>query len=167
MVRVKNRSWHELEKGDIPLEKLALHFEAYNRSEGKSPRTIEWYSRVIAYLSSFLSGEGYSAHLSEVDVPREIILYLQTKTRWTNHPYMPYPNGNLAAISVQTYVRGLRAFFGWLQREGYTKENLLADLKPPKAPCKLVEVLREDEIQKILSCLDPIIRHRDAGTQLF
>lgn len=157
MVRAKNRRWHELEKGDIPLEKLARHYEAYNRSEGKSPRTIEWYSRVIAYLARYLKQEGYSAQLSDIDMPivREFILHLQTKTRWTNHPYMPHPNGNLAAISVQTYIRGLRAFFNWLQREGYTEENLLADLKPPKAPYKLVEVLREDEIQKILSCLDP------------
>jgi site-specific recombinase XerD len=124
VVRVKDKRWHELEKGDIPLEKLAQHFESYNRSEGKSPRTIEWYSRVIAYLTRYLKDEGYAAHLSDVDMPvvREFILNLQTKTRWTNHLNMPNPNGNLAAISVQTYVRGLRAFFNWLQREGYTEK---------------------------------------------
>lgn len=31
----------------------------------------------------------------------------------------------------------------------------LAELKPPKAPHMLVEVLTDDEIPRILSCLDP------------
>jgi len=68
---------------------------------------------------------------------------------------MPNPTGNLAAISVQTYVRGLRAFFNWLYREGYTEEHILANLRPPRIPCKIVEVLTDEEVQKILSCLDP------------
>lgn len=144
MVRVRNRRWEELAKDDTPLEKLAQHFEAYNRSEGKSPRTIEWYSRVIKYLTQYLERQGYRTQLGEVNihVVREFILYLQTKSKWSNHPFFPSPTGNLAAISVQTYVRGLRAFFGWLHKEGYTEENLLADLKPPKAPQKMVEVLK-------------------------
>ena len=101
-------------KDDTPLEKLAQHFEAYNRSEGKSPRTIEWYSRVIKYLTQYLERQGYRTQLGEVNihVVREFILYLQTKPKWSNHPFFPSPTGNLAAISVQTYVRGLRAFFG-------------------------------------------------------
>lgn len=157
MVRVKNVRWPQLDKSDVPLEKLAQHFEAYNRSEGKSPRTIGWYSRVISYLADYLKQQGHKAILGEVNITvvREYILYLQTKTRWSEHPCFPRPIGNLAPISVQTYVRGLRAFFNWLYKEGYTAENLLANLRPPKAPSKLVEVLREDEILRILSCLDP------------
>lgn len=50
VVRGKNRRWQELEKENIPLEKLAKHFEAYNRSEGKSPRTVEWHSQVLRYF---------------------------------------------------------------------------------------------------------------------
>ena len=102
MVRVKTRRWQELDKDDIPLEKLAQHFEAYNRSEGKSPRAVEWYSRVISYLAGYLRQQGYPGQLEDVDVPvvREFILYLQTNTRWSGHPYVPSPNGSLAAISV-------------------------------------------------------------------
>jgi site-specific recombinase XerD len=158
VVRVKTRRWQELEKYDIPLQKLAQHFEAYNRSEGKSPRTTEWYSRVISYLIRYLQQEGYPTQLGDVNIQvvREFILYLQTKKKWSDNPYVPSPsNGNLSANSVQTYVRGLRAFFSWLHKEGYTEESLLAGLKPPKAPHKLVEVLKENEISRILSCLDP------------
>lgn len=52
VVRATNRSWQELEKDNIPLDKLAQHFEAYNRSEGKSPRTIECMGRCCAFLMS-------------------------------------------------------------------------------------------------------------------
>jgi len=157
VVRVKTRRWQELDKDDIPLEKLAQHFEAYNRSEGKSPRAVAWYSRVISYLAGYLRQQRCSAQLGDVDIliVRGFTLHLQTKTRWSGHPYVPSHNGNLAPNSMQTYVRGLRASFSWFHREGYTEENLLAELKPPKAPHKLVEVLTDDEIPRILSCLDP------------
>ena len=60
-----------------------------------------------------------------------------------------------APISIQNYVRGLRAFFAWLHREGYTEVHLLADLKPPRVPQKLTDILTEDEIRRILACFDP------------
>jgi len=156
VARVRNRRWQELDKDSIPLERLARHFEAHNRSEGKSPRTVEWYCRVLCYFGDFLQERGYSTQLGDIDIAavREFVLYLQTKPRWSGHPFIPSTNGNLEAMSVQTYVRGLRAFFSWLHREGYTEENLLAELRPPKAPRKLVEVLTEAEVRKVLACLD-------------
>ena len=54
VVKAQNRRWQELEKSDIPLNKLAQHYEAYNRSEGKSQATVFWYSRVLTYFSKYL-----------------------------------------------------------------------------------------------------------------
>ena len=157
MVERRNRRWPEVPKDDIPLERLAQHYEAFNKSEGKSPRTVEWYSRVIGYFTTYLKAQGGSTQLGDIDVHvvREFILYLQNRTRWADHPWKPHPQGNLAPVSIQNYVRGLRAFFAWLHREGYTEVHLLADLKPPRVPQKLTEVLTEDEIRRILACLDP------------
>jgi len=157
VVRAKNRRWQELEKDNIPLERLAQHFEAYNRSEGKSPATVEWYRRVLTYFGNYLNDNNLPDTLGDLSLftVRDFVLYLQTKTKWSGHPYVPTPKGNLAAISVQTYVRSLRAFFSWLHREGYTEENILADLKPPKAPQKLAKVLTDEEIRRILACLHP------------
>lgn len=145
-----------MEKNNIPLEKLARHFEAHNRSEGKSPRTVEWYCRVLCFFRNYLELQGHSTKRGELtrEVVREFVLYLQTRRKWDKHPYIPSPDGKLASVSVQNYVRGLRAFFSWLHREGYTEEHILAQLKPPKAPQKLVEVLTEDEVKQILACLD-------------
>ena len=161
VVKAQNRRWQELEKSDIPLSKLALHYEAYNRSEGKSPATIFWYSRVLTYFSKYLDKSNLPSTLGTLDshTVREFILYLQTKRKWDGHPYVPSPAGNLAAISVQTYVRALKAFFSWLHREGYTEHNILADLRPPKAPQKLVKGLADEEVRRIFASLD-----RDTAT---
>ena len=156
VVKARNRRWQELEKYGSALEKLGRHFEAYNRSEGKSPRTVEWYCRVLCYFQTYLDREGYSTRLGDLtlEVVREFVLYLQTRRKRDKHPYIPSPDGKLAAISAQNYVRGLRAFFSWLHREGYTEENILAQLRPPRAPQKLVDVLTDDEVGRILVCLD-------------
>jgi integrase/recombinase XerC/integrase/recombinase XerD len=156
VVRAKNKRWQELEKDSITLERLAKHFEAYNRSEGKSPRTIEWYRRVLRFFQEYLREQNHTTRLGDLnlDVAREFVLYLQTRPKLNNHPSIPSSDGYLKAISVQNYVRGLRAFFSWLYKEGYTEENLLAHLRPPKTPQKLVDVLTEEEIAQILACLD-------------
>ena len=152
-----NRRSPDVPNDNIPLEKLAQHYEAFNKSEAKSPRTVEWYSRVIGYFTAYLKAQGRSTQLGDIDVHvvREFILYLQNRTRWADHPWKPHPQGNLAPMSIQNYVRGLRAFFAWLHREGYTEVHLLADLRPPRVPQKLTEVLTEDEIRRILACFDP------------
>lgn len=141
-------------KGNIPLETLAKHFEAYNRSEGKSQQTVLWYSRVLRYFGDYLRGQGLPHTLENLDVGvvREFILYLQTKKKWEGHPCATSEE-NLRAISIQTYVRGLKSFFGWLHREGYTAENVLGNLRVPKAPQKLADVIRDDEVSRILACL--------------
>jgi site-specific recombinase XerD len=154
MVATDENRRQAMQKGKTPLEKLAKHFETYNRSEGKSPKTVIWYSRILMYLGDYLKAQGLPDDLDhlKVDVVREFILYLQTKKKWDGHPGIN-GGGHLQAISVQTYVRGVKGFFSWLQREGYTEDNRLAHLKPPKAPRKLTEVLTDEEVRRILACL--------------
>ena len=145
-----------MEKDKIPLKKLAQHFEAHNRSEGKSPKTVDWYCRVLRYFTAYLEQQGYPTTLVELnlEIVREFVLYLQTRRKWEKHPLIHSGNGKLAAVSVQNYIRGLRAFFSWLHREEYTEENILSQLRPPRVPQKLVDVLTEEEVARIMTCLD-------------
>jgi site-specific recombinase XerD len=154
-VTTRNRRWQDMDKGGTSLDRLARHFEAYNRSEGKSPKTIIWYSRVLRYFGDYLDERSLPDHLEDldIDVVREFVLHLQTRKKWPDRQCR-LTEENLRAISVQSYVRALRGFFSWLYREGYTGENILANLKPPKAPQRLAEVLTDEEVSRILSCLD-------------
>jgi site-specific recombinase XerD len=155
VMTVRNKRWQDVDKGNIPLDRLAKHFEAYNRSEGKSPDTVIWYARVLRYFGDYLKERKLPDTLENLDIDliREFVLYLQTRKKWYDRQCL-VTEENLRAISVQTYVRALRGFFAWLHREGYTQENILANLKPPKAPQRLAEVLRDEEVARILACLD-------------
>jgi site-specific recombinase XerD len=57
--------------------------------------------------------------------------------------------GGLAPSTIHGYARSLRAFASWLQREGYTAENIFEGPRPPKLPQILIQPLTEDEIRKI------------------
>ncbi len=155
VTRPRNRRWEQVDKDSVELSTLARHFELHNRTEGKSPRTVEWYRLVLRLFQRFLIESEKPTNLGELWEPevREFILYLQDKKKWQDNPCMPTRQTGIAAITIQTYIRALRAFFNWLYEEGYTTENRLAKLKPPKAPAKVVEVLTEQETARILGCI--------------
>ena len=74
----KNWRWEEVEKDSIELSLLAKHYELYNRTEGKSLKTIVWYNLALRQFQRFLVESEKSAWLNglgEAEV-REFILYL-------------------------------------------------------------------------------------------
>lgn len=156
MTKGRNRRWEEVEKDSIELSALARHFELYNRTEGKSPKTIDWYNQALTLFQPFLIESEKSTSFGDLHEPevREFILYIQDRRRWVDNPCVVKNRGKLAAITIQTHIRALRGFFNWLYREGYTSENRLAWLKPPKAPAKVFDVLTREEINRILKYID-------------
>ena len=118
--RTRNWRWEELDKDSIELSVLARDFELYNRTEGKSPRTVEWYNLALRQFHRFLIEGQKSTRLGDLGEAeaRAFILYLQGVNRWRDNPYVSSSRGKLAAISIQTYIRALRAFFSWLDEKG-------------------------------------------------
>jgi integrase/recombinase XerC/integrase/recombinase XerD len=90
----------------------------------------------------------------DVKLLREYVIYLLQQHKFENHPSTPVESGLLSAASVHGHVRTLRAFFGWLAREGITAENIARDLKPPKVTKKVVQTLSDGEITTILGRLN-------------
>ena len=70
-----------MEKGNIELSRLIKHFESFNRSEGKSPSTLEWYTDVLGFFRNCLEECGLSTALEDIGEyeVREFILYLQER----------------------------------------------------------------------------------------
>lgn len=139
-----------MEKSDIDLSVLIKHFEIHNRTEGKSPHTVTWYSLTLDLLQKWLIGENRPTNIGsigEMEI-REFILYYQARPGLRN-------NETVSSHSVESKVRGLRAFFAWLSEKGYTEVNKLAGVKPPKTSELEIEPLTEVEIGKVFSALNP------------
>jgi hypothetical protein len=60
MVGIKrvNLRWSEMNKVKLDLGKLILHFAQCNKSEGKSPKTVSWYSEMLTEFLKFFLGSG-------------------------------------------------------------------------------------------------------------
>ena len=134
------------------LTELIALYERSNRAEGKSPKTISWYSDILNQFSSYLKTEGYSRSLSTInlDIVRGYVLYLRQKPKFKGHPFTPAQVDVLSPRTVQCHVRALKAFSSWLYSEGHTKENRFKNLKLPKTPIKVMEPLTPEEIDNII-----------------
>lgn len=143
----RNTRWEEMEKGHIELSRLIQHFEAFNKSEAKSPRTVEWYNQVLRMFLDWLTAQGKQtkmAAISENEV-REFIIYLRERRVNGKPP---------SAHTISNRVRALRAFFSWLAQKGYTEGNVLADLRPPRTAPTVIEPLTPVEVNSLFSCIN-------------
>ncbi len=135
------------------LSELIEYYEVCNRAEGKSPKTISWYSANLKSFRNYLKNRHLPDSLDNIDTKllREYVLYLMKRTRYNGHPYTPAKTELLSSATIHGHVRTLRAFFNWLVVEGLAQNNPSKDLKPPKVSRKVVSTLSDDEIGAILN----------------
>lgn len=134
------------------LDEYRLSLEASNRS----PKTISWYLEIIERYFNFLGSNSLLKPVEQLGVQelRAYILYLQNVNRWSGNPNIKKATGKLSPYSVQGHVRAIKAFWGYLEREGHIEKNPLAKFPLPKVPEKPVEVLSSEEIKNLMAGLD-------------
>lgn len=158
MARTKGRSAQGRRQGmeQLTLRDLIGYWEFHNRTEGKSPRTIAWYNHTLTMFERFLQQDGSPVLIAEVGEPevRGYIAYLQQKRKWDDTDHCPTSAELLTPGGIQTRLRALKAFFNWLHREGYTKTYRLDRLANYRVPSRVVDVLSEAEIRRILAACD-------------
>ena len=76
------------------------------------------------------------------------------RNKYQTHPSRAASVEPVSVATVHCHVRTLRAFFGWLHREGLIQENISSNLKPPKIPHKIISTLLDDEIKAILNAFN-------------
>lgn len=145
------------DKQNTRLPNLIQYFEVCNQSEGKSPKTVSWYSANLRQFHRYLQSRHIPDSIEDLNIQilREYILYLQKRKKFADHPYTPTKSEFLSAASVHGHVRTLRAFFSWTVREGLVEDNVGSRLKPPKLPKRIVSTLSDEEIRLILNMLNP------------
>ena len=139
------------------LAKLIDYYEVCNRAEGKSPKTISWYSANLRHFHSYLKSRQITDEIDSIDTRllREYVLYLFKRTSYQDHPYTPTKNTPLSTATIHGHVRTLRAFFGWLTKEEFIHQNPATGLKPPKLDHKVITILSDEEIRTIISTFNP------------
>jgi len=155
-MKIKTRSFRQarVDKMDTTVDRLIEYFVLTKQMEGRSAKTVEWYTGMLGQFYEFLSSNGHSTSIRDLMLEdgRDFVAFLQGRTtRFENHPYAPPQEGGLSVHTIRCHVRALRSFGTWLAEEGYTETNLFERLVLPKAPKTLIEILTEDEIQQLLA----------------
>jgi len=141
---------------NIPIDELIARFELRNQSEGKSPKTIQWYTEMLRAYSSYLSVNNISGDLTAVniDTVRGYVLYLKNRPKFQRHLHASKQASLLSPKTIQCHVRALKALSSWLYNENYFAENRLQNLRLPKAPSTIIEPLAPEEIKRVIASID-------------
>lgn len=143
------------ERMEITLPLLIDLFATSKQTEGRSPKTVDWYRWLLGKFVGFLGDKLKLAQLS-VDDARAFVAALQARDcRYENHPLAGKQPGGLSPYTIHGYVRTLKVFSTWLHEEGFTKTDLFARLKRPKLPEPMVEVLSDQEIGQLVEAINP------------
>ena len=145
----------------LNLVRLTESYALCLSTEGKSTKTITWYTANLKRFAQFLSNNHLPDSVTDIgkEEARRFISHLQTEvTRWENH-FSIHDDKRLSAYSVQGYARTIKAFWSWLMDEGYITHNPMTSLKLPKTPRKVISTFSQEQIQKILNSIDKKSSH--------
>lgn len=154
---VRSKSILRRERMEIFVSKLIDLFVAEKQSEGCSPKTTQWYEQKLKQFDRFLSN-GSPARLPDFTLEnvRDYIAHLQGKdTRFGGHSFHPEEKGGLSSHTIHGHVRTLKVFSGWLHEASFTNTNRLSKLKRPRLSKPMIDILSEEEIEKIFDVINP------------
>jgi site-specific recombinase XerD len=144
--------WEEMDKSDLPLRTAMEHYLMACRTEGKTPKTLFDYRNKLA---RFVEWQGGTLGGLDLATGRVFVAHLQESPKWELHPGIPTSKSVLSAQTVAGHARVLKGFATWLAEEDYLPTNTLTRLAKPKVPSRVTEVLRGDEIKRLLDSCDP------------
>jgi site-specific recombinase XerD len=147
----------------VSLKSLVRGFVLTKRTEGKSPRTIEYYQDNLRRFLWYAEKQGWSddiRFLTEWQI-REFLGYVGTETnRWGLKGNGSETSQRTASHStVRHYFVVLSCLFNWLTQEGFIKENPGVKIKVAKPKPKVITPYSSDEIKRMLAVCDYDYEH--------
>ena len=124
---------------EVTLANAYSEYLIVEETRGNSKNTIEYYKNS---LKPFISFVGENKTVSDISVA-DLRAYYQHLTQ-----------NNLSTVSVQSYIRAIRAFITWCYQEDYISQNLCDKFRLPKARQKEVDILTADEVKTLISSFD-------------
>ncbi len=111
-----------------------LHFE-----RGRSARTAEAYARDLEFFAAYLGRAATGATRADV---KAFVAELAGKRR-----YRP--------AAIRRKLVALRRFYRYLVVEGVRGDDPMVGIEPPKLPKRLPQVLREDDVARLMRTAAP------------
>jgi site-specific recombinase XerD len=135
----------------MTLQEALVAYQTYARAEGKSPKTVAWIVSSAGYFAEFLGPDQTDIAAITANDLRRFIIALRERPKFAHHPYNKPQTARLSVQSIETYCRAIKALFGFLKREGFIKNNVLAKVKMPRVPEAIIPTFSEKELTKLLS----------------
>lgn len=137
------------------LKSLIKGFVLTKQTEGKSPRTVEFYAENLKRFLWYAQKQAWSDDirmLTEWDI-REFLGYVANETnRWGLSGNGSEPaRRKVTNTTVHHYFVVLANFFGWVVREEFLTESPTAKIKVAKPKSKVIKPYTQEEIAKMLA----------------
>lgn len=140
------------------LKSLINGFVLTKQTDGKSPRTVEFYSDNLKRFLWYSQRQKWPDDirmLTEWDI-RDFLGYVTNETnRWGIEGNGSEPTRRkVSHTTVHHYFVVLANFFSWVVREGFLKENPTAKIKVAKSKDKVIKPYIQEEVSRMLSVCD-------------
>jgi len=147
----------------VSLKSLVKGFVLTKRTEGKSPRTVEYYEENLRRFLWYAERQGWSddiRFLTEWQI-REFLGYVGTEThRWGLEGNGSETSQRSASHStIRHYFIVLSVFFNWLVKEGFVEESPMDRIRVAKSKPRVVVPYGGDEISRMLAVCDYDYEH--------
>ncbi len=133
----------------------ALHdYAIWHETLKHSPETIAWYHNKLSLFFRWLAANNRAMSVTGItiaDARAFIHAEGQRTVKCPNHITGVERPGKLSDRTLDTYVRAMRTFWGWLHTEGYISHNPMLRLQRPKMETRFKDVLSPDEVTKLLA----------------
>jgi site-specific recombinase XerD len=146
------------------LSSLVKGFVLTQCTEGKRPKTLEFYGGNLERFLRFACREGWpddASLITEWHI-RDFLGYVATETnRWGASEGQGSESSRPRASqsTVHHYFVVLSLFFEWAVREGLVSKTPLANIKVAKGKHKVIQPYTPDEIAKMLAVCDWDYQH--------
>lgn len=145
------------------LKSLVSGFILTKTTEGKSPRTVEFYRENLRRFLWYAGRKNWSDDIRQLDEwkLREFLGYLRTeKNRWNLEGNgSETSRGNASITTVHHYYVAISCFFNWVVVEGFLTSNPITKIKIAKPKNQVITPYTSDEIKRMLAVCDADYAH--------
>lgn len=125
------------------------YYIANQRMKGHSETHIKQVEKKLMYLFTKVGLDKDVNDITLADV-KEYQLELSTRSKRANGLYEPIVEQRLSKATIKSYMCDIKAFFNEMYIEELIERDIAKKIKMPKLPKKIINILSEPEIRKVL-----------------